>query len=314
LTPQQHGQRRITVYAAVALVAIIEIAVRLGWIGGGGDLRFEIYPWAYINIRGFGFPAFIATARLAEWLAFVGIGVALAIVGWIYYGRLREATGRRFPRTLYGVVAVVAFSAVGWFIVASEPAPLVTVTDSSGAIVQMPLDEARADGLLTVEDEARYSTAPFLFELPTKNNFRYLTGTQISPEYMALLLGLVIYTAAFVAEIVRAGILAVPKGQVEAARALGLSQVDVLQKVILPQALRVIIPPLGNQYLNLAKNSSLAIPIAFADLFAITTTIMNQSGQSVTGMTMAMVTYLIGSLIIAGVMNRVNRRFQLVTR
>jgi general L-amino acid transport system permease protein len=93
-----------------------------------------------------------------------------------------------------------------------------------------------------------------------------------------------------------------------------LSYGDVLRLVILPQALRVIIPPLGNQYLNLTKNSSLAIAIAFADLFQITTTIMNQSGQSVTGMAMVMVTYLILSLIIATVMNAANRRFQLVTR
>jgi len=114
--------------------------------------------------------------------------------------------------------------------------------------------------------------------------------------------------------VVRAGIRAVPPGQVEAARALGLGAGDVLRMVILPQALRVIIPPLGNQYLNLAKNSSLAIALAYADLFQITTTIMNQSGQSVTGMIMVMVTYLIICLIIAALTERANRRFQLVTR
>jgi general L-amino acid transport system permease protein len=141
-----------------------------------------------------------------------------------------------------------------------------------------------------------------------------VSGSQITPEYMALLLGLVVYTAAFIAEIVRAGILAVPRGQIEAARALGLSTNQTLRVIILPQALRVIIPPLGNQYLNLAKNSSLAVAVAYADLVLVTTTIMNQSGQSVTGITMIMLTYLALSLIIAAAINLVNRRFQIVTR
>src|SRR5690606_9393958 len=118
------------------------------------------------------------------------------------------------------------------------------------------------------------------------------SGTEITPQYVSLLAGLVVYTAAFIAEIVRAGIMAVPRGQIEASRALGLSTPQTLQLVILPQALRVIIPPLGNQYLNLSKNSSLAIAIGFADLVLVTTTIMNQSGQSVTGITMIMLTYL----------------------
>jgi general L-amino acid transport system permease protein len=131
---------------------------------------------------------------------------------------------------------------------------------------------------------------------------------------MALLLGLTVYTGAFIAEIVRAGIQAVPHGQVEAARAIGLNSAQVLRLVVLPQALRVIIPPLGNQYLNLSKNSSLAIAIAYSDLVLVTTTIMNQSGQSVTGMAMILITYLIISLTIATVMSAVNRRFQLTTR
>ncbi|MCY4526295.1 MAG: ABC transporter permease subunit, partial [Anaerolineaceae bacterium] len=101
---------------------------------------------------------------------------------------------------------------------------------------------------------------------------------------------------------------------IEAGRALGLSQAQLLEKIVLPQALRVIIPPLGNQYLNLSKNSSLAIGIGYADTFTTTVTIMNQSGQSVTGFLMVMVTFLALSLLIALFMNAVNRRFQLVTR
>jgi general L-amino acid transport system permease protein len=131
---------------------------------------------------------------------------------------------------------------------------------------------------------------------------------------MALLLGLVVYTSSFIAEIVRAGIQAVSYGQIEAARALGLSQAQVLRMVVLPQALRVIIPPLGNQYLNLSKNSSLGIGIGFAEIFGVSSTIMNQSGQTITGFTIVMLSYLALSLTISAVMNWVNSRFQLVTR
>lgn len=300
---------------AVALVVLAELAVQLGLIGGGAVLRLELRPWVFITIRGFAFPEIAPTARFAEWMAFIGVGIALALAAWVYYGRLRESTGVRYPRLLYGIVAIGAAAVIGWVVIAAQPTPtIIAVAGTDGTVSQLPIEQARAEGLLTAQDEALAAAGPVLFRLPEKNNFRFIVGTQISPEYMALLLGLAIYTAAFIAEIVRAGILAVPKGQVEAARALGLSASDVLGKVIMPQALRVIIPPLGNQYLNLAKNSSLAIAIAYADLFLVTTTIMNQSGQSITGMAMVMVTYLVISLTIAYVMNQANRRFQLVTR
>jgi general L-amino acid transport system permease protein len=150
--------------------------------------------------------------------------------------------------------------------------------------------------------------------LPQRQGLRFGTGDTLSPEFIALLLALVIYTAAFIAEIVRAGILAVPRGQLEAARALGLSYSQLLRMVILPQALRVIIPPLTNQYLNLAKNSSLAIAISFADIYQVMNTVGNQSGQSVAAITLVMLTYLVISLIISAIMNIVNARYQLVTR
>ena len=125
---------------------------------------------------------------------------------------------------------------------------------------------------------------------------------------------MVIYTSAFIAEIVRAGIQAVPKGQLEASRALGISQGEMLRLIILPQALRVIIPPMGNQYLNLAKNSSLAIAVSYTDIYQVTNTIINQSGQSVTGILMIMLAYLVISLSISLLMNLLNQRYQLVTR
>ena len=123
-----------------------------------------------------------------------------------------------------------------------------------------------------------------------------------------------IYTSAFVAEIVRAGIQAVDKGQVEASRALGLGYGKTLTMIVLPQALRVIIPPMGNQYLNLAKNSSLAIAISYTDVFQVSNTIINQSGQTVSVFAMLIAFYLVMSLLISYVMNTVNSRFQLVTR
>lgn len=315
LPPKRHNQRRYYVWGWLALVVVAEVIIRIGIIGDGGAIRLELQPWIFLNIRGFAFPEVQATARLGQWLAFVFVGLALALVLWVYYGRLKETSGLAVPRTLYAVVAVVGAAVIGWLIISSDPTPTtIPVVNADGQTTLMSIDDAREQGLISADDEKLYAATPLLFQLPEKSNFRYTAGTQISPEYMALLLGLSIYTSAFIAEIVRAGILAVPRGQVEAARALGLSGGDVLRLVILPQALRVIIPPLGNQYLNLAKNSSLAIAIAYADLFQITTTIMNQSGQSVTGMLMVMLTYLIISLTIAAVMGRANRRFQLVTR
>jgi general L-amino acid transport system permease protein len=150
--------------------------------------------------------------------------------------------------------------------------------------------------------------------VPERQGLRFVNGLTMSPEFVALLLALVVYTAAFIAEIVRAGILAVPYGQLEAGRAIGLTQSQMMRMIILPQALRVIIPPLTNQYLNLAKNSSLAIAISYADVYAVMNTVGNQSGQSVTSIIIVMITYLVLSLLISLVMNWVNARFQLVTR
>jgi general L-amino acid transport system permease protein len=124
----------------------------------------------------------------------------------------------------------------------------------------------------------------------------------------------VIYTAAFIAEVVRGGILAVRRGQVEAARALGLSEGDTLRLVVLPQALRVIVPPLTSQYLNLIKNSSLAIAVGYPDLFKVGTTMANQTGQPVPVMVLVMATYLAISLATSLVMNAYNRRIQVLEK
>ncbi len=280
----------------------------------------DITPTIFISRRGFAFPELHATARFAGWLAFVAVGISLALILWIYLGRLTEQTGRAYPRLRYSILAVVIFSVIGWFAVGAQPQPSTVPVIKDDQTVFLSLDDARSQGLLTSADEDYYSTSPIVYVLPVQRVNAagivsgYVSGTQVSPEYIALLLGLVIYTAAFIAEIVRAGILAVPKGQIEASRALGFTTTQTLWMIILPQAMRVIIPPLASQYLNLAKNSSLAIAIAFADVVTISTTIMNQSGQSVSGITLIMLTYLTISLIIAFFTNLANRRFQLVTR
>jgi general L-amino acid transport system permease protein len=157
--------------------------------------------------------------------------------------------------------------------------------------------------------------APFTFTAPELAGFNTRGGRVLSPEFMAILSGLVIYTAAFIAEIVRSGIQAVNKGQREAASALGLTSFQTLRLVIFPQALRVIIPPLTSQYLNLTKNSSLAIAVGYPDLFAVAgNTIRNQTGREIEVFLLVMGVYLSLSLLTSLIMNWYNRRIRLVER
>ena len=157
--------------------------------------------------------------------------------------------------------------------------------------------------------------APMGWELPVLKGFNFSGGITVIPELMALLLALSIYTAAFIAEIVRSGIQAIPTGQTEAAQALGLRQGAVLRLVIIPQALRVIIPPLTNQYLNLIKNSSLATAIGYPDLVSVFAgTTLNQTGQAVEVIAITMAVYLLISLSVSLLMNWYNRKMALVER
>jgi len=149
---------------------------------------------------------------------------------------------------------------------------------------------------------------PTFSSSPELQGFNFVGGAALSPEFAALLIGLVAYTAAFIAEIVRAGILAVDRGQGEAAHALGLSRGQTTRLVILPQALRVIIPPMTSQYLNLTKNSSLAVAIGYPDLVSIANTAMNQTGQAIEGIAIIMAVYLTISLSISAFMNWYNAR------
>ena len=156
--------------------------------------------------------------------------------------------------------------------------------------------------------------APTAMNMPELRGFNFQGGVTVSPEFSALLLGLVIYTSAFVAEIVRAGIQSVGRGQVEAAMAVGLRPGKVLQLVVLPQALRVIIPPLTSQMLNLTKNSSLAIAIGYADFVAVTNTTINQTGQAIEGVALIMLVFLFFSLSTSLFMNWYNKKMALVER
>ncbi len=156
--------------------------------------------------------------------------------------------------------------------------------------------------------------APFVPDYPSLQGFNFEGGGSVSPEYGALLAGLVFYTAANIAEIVRAGILAVPFGQSEAAQALGLHRGLVLRLVTLPQALRLIIPPLTSDFLNLTKNSSLAVAIGFQDIVSIANTTLNQTGQAIEGIALIMGVYLTISLTISAFMNWYNAHIALVGR
>jgi general L-amino acid transport system permease protein len=210
---------------------------------------------------------------------------------------------------LYMMIALVAGGMSAFFIrqwarrrqeLTGQPFPLFTL--SLAIILGLPLITWLLAGM------------PLQMSVPELVGFNFKGGLNMSPEFGALLLGLVLYTAAFVAEIVRAGIQAIGKGQTEAAMAIGLKPGQVLSLVILPQALRVIIPPLTSQMLNLTKNSSLAVAIGFPDFVSVASTTINQTGQAIEGISLIMVVYLIFSLLTSLFMNWYNKKMALVER
>jgi general L-amino acid transport system permease protein len=229
----------------------------------------------YLSNRGVAMIGLVPTATTRAWLLVLAGGLVAAGV-LVYWLRQRQAlSGRPSPALLIGAVLVAAVGLAG---------------------------------LLVLEPR------PFVIDVPERRGLNFRGGWQFVPEYAALLVGLVFYTAAFIGEIVRAGIGGIPKGQAEAARALGFSSGQSMRLIILPQALRIIIPPLTNQYLNLAKNSSLAIAIGFPDLFNIARTTMNQTGQVIQMIGLVMASYLTISLTTSLLMNVYNRRVRLIER
>jgi general L-amino acid transport system permease protein len=213
-----------------------------------------------------------------EGAGLIGIAVLVAIVlmvGIATWSRRRQlATGQRFP----------------------------VVPTNLAILIGLPLLAYLAAG------------APLGLEFPEQTRFGVRGGFQVQPEFLALILALSIYTASFIAEIVRAGVLAVSRGQTEASYSLGLRAGPTLRLVVIPQALRVIIPPLTSQYLNLTKNSSLAVAIGYADLVAVGGTVLNQTGQAVEIVAVWMVVYLSISLITSFFMNWFNAKMALVER
>ncbi|MBV9118181.1 MAG: ABC transporter permease subunit, partial [Acetobacteraceae bacterium] len=152
------------------------------------------------------------------------------------------------------------------------------------------------------------------WDIPAFRGFNFRGGFVLVPEFVALFAALTTYTAAFIAEIVRAGVLSVPKGQIEAADALGLSTFEKTRTIVMPLALRVIVPPLTSQYLNLVKNSSLAVAIGYQDIVSIADTTLNQTGQAIEGVAIIMGVYLTFSLSISTFMNWYNKRMALRER
>ncbi len=229
----------------------------------------------YLSQRGLFVPAPVPTDTFRTWAIFVGVGVLLAGVLRAVLRQHQLKTGRTTYPVLTAMSVLVGLPLVGWFLVGGRPL------------------------------EAN---------LPVLGKFNFTGGMQLTPEYAAVLAGLVVYTGAFIAEVVRAGLMAVDKGQYEAARAVGLSNMQVLRLVVFPQAMRVIIPPLISQYLNLTKNSSLAIVVGYPDLFFVGRTIVNQAGRAVPVFIIMMGVYLFFSLVTSVMMNIYNRRIQLVER
>lgn len=222
----------------------------------------------YLSKGGLNFPIPIWATGHA--CAVGGLLLALPLAWWVRRRAVRrfEQTGRPSSRVVVPLTVMVAGAALGWLL----------------------------------------GGAPTAMDSPVQGEFAIEHGGALTPEFLSVLLGLTIYTAAFVAEVVRAGVQSVPHGQAEAARALGLSRAHEMRLVLLPQALRVIIPPMTNQYLNLTKNSSLAVAIGYPDVVSIANTAINQTGRAVECIAVIMLVYLSTSLATSLLMNWYNAR------
>ena len=228
----------------------------------------SLFGGVFINNRGVYLPSPEPTSSLTIWLWFLGAGLLLAVILYIARWRQLQQLDRPGFRAKWALPAFLIVALCGWFLTPGRP---------------------------------------FTLDLPVLQGFNYQGGMRFTPEFSSLLIGLFIYTSAFIAEVVRSGIQSVVKGQREAARAVGLKEGQTLRLVVLPQAIPIIVPPLTSQYLNLAKNSSLATAVAFPDLFHVGDTMMNQTGQSIPVFAMIMVSYLVMSLTTSAAMNWYNR-------
>jgi general L-amino acid transport system permease protein len=240
----------------------------------GPRQAIELAPHTFLSNRGLKIPLPAEDPLHLAMLAAVAIGGVMAWQVSRWARRRQEATGRPFPTLSAGLGLLVVPALLVWLV----------------------------------------GGMPTAMDLPHMAGFNFVGGGTLSPEFTALLLGLSVYTGGFIAEIVRSGIQVVPPGQTEAAIALGLPPAKTLRLVILPQALRVIIPPLTSQFLNLTKNTSLALAIGFPDLVSVTNTAANQTGQVVESVALMMAVFLAISLGISVFMNWYNKKVALVTR
>jgi len=231
-------------------------------------------PGVFLSNRGMKVPTPIDHIALDFALAGLFIAIALCLLVAHIARRRQAATGQRLPVLRIGLAMLVGLPVLGWVI----------------------------------------GGAPLALDVPRLQGFNFTGGATLSPEFAALLAGLVFYTTAFTAEVVRAGIQSVSTGQWEAAGSIGLSRGLALRLVVLPQALRVIVPPMTSQFLNLTKNSSLAIAIGYPDLVSVVNTTMDKSGQAIESILIIMGAYLVVSLSISFAMNAYNRRIALTER
>lgn len=228
----------------------------------------------FLNNRGLAFPKPIFDTGMWAVLIALVIGIVATVIMARWAHKRQAATGKQF-HTIWVSIALIA---------------------------GLPIVAFLAAGL------------PMTFDVPVAGKFNLTGGSVVGPEFMSLFLALSFYTAAFIAEIVRAGIRGVPKGQSEAAGALGLHPSSVTRLVVVPQAFRIIIPPLTSQYLNLTKNSSLAIAVGFSDLVAVGGTTLNQTGQSIEVVVIWIAVYLTLSILTSLFMNWFNGKMALVER
>jgi general L-amino acid transport system permease protein len=235
----------------------------------------NLLEFMYFSNRGTAIPWFNFTSATGVWIVFFGIGIILAIILWKVLIKKQVESGKRtFPG--YGAIgSIVIMLGIAWLIT---------------------------------------QQSPFNLSVPTLVGRKFEGGYVVGNEFAAILLGLVIYTSAFIAEIVRGGIQAVSKGQIEAAKALGLKPSTSMRLIIFPQAIRIIIPPVTSQYLNLTKNSSLAVAVGYAELVSVGGTILNQSGRAIEIVSIMILVYLSLSLFTSFLMNIFNKRTQLVER
>lgn len=227
----------------------------------------SVFGLAFVSNRGAALPGIRSGADFGTWLLFVLAALPVAATVWRWRSRVHERAGEPHYRWLLSLGVVAVLAGAGYVLLGDA----------------------------------------FRVELPELSAHGYSGGLQISPEFAAILVALVVYTAAFIGEIVRGSIMAVSKGQKEAAQALGLSPGQQLRLVVLPQAMRVAIPPINNQYLNLWKNTSLAFAVGFPDLINISTTMVNQAGHALETFSLVVGTYLGTSLLISVAMNALNR-------